>query len=133
MQFVPFARQLRRKLTDAERRLWTCLRSRQFQGYKFRRQQPLGPYIVDFCCFEHRLVVELDGGQHTQQREADAQRTSFLKCQGFEVIRFWDNDVLNNLNDVLEAITLKLKTPSPSPLPSREREAHTHTKVESIR
>ncbi len=87
------------------------LRDRQVDQAKFRRQYPIGPYIVDFCCVERRLIVELDGGQHADTVEADEQRTNYLKRQGFRVVRFWDNDVLNNMDGVLEAIFEQLQSP----------------------
>ena len=82
------ARQLRKNPTEAERVLWQHLRLRQLEGYKFRRQQPIGQYIVDFVCFEHRLVIELDGGQHSQQNSYDSQRAAWMERQGFRVLRF---------------------------------------------
>jgi|SRR5581483_5110334 len=115
-----FARTLRRNQTDAEKRLWRCLRAREFQGVKFRRQQPLGPYVADFCSFDEKVVVELDGGQHALKREKDAKRTEYLKQSGFKVIRVWDNEVLANLEGVLEHIRQSLdKHPSPRPSPAR--------------
>lgn len=84
-----YARQLRRSQTDAERKLWTRLRARQVNGLKFRRQHPIGRYIVDFCCPEHQLVVELDGGHHARQARADEHRTKFLVQLGYRVLRFW--------------------------------------------
>jgi adenine-specific DNA-methyltransferase len=101
-----FARQLRRDQTDAERRLWHLLRGRRFRGLRFRRQHPVGPYFADFACLEIGLVIELDGSQHAaiHARVYDGKRTAFLCKQGFEVIRFWDNDVLNNTQGVLQAI-----------------------------
>lgn len=93
------SRKLRRNSTDAEKKLWPHLRNRQLGGAKFRRQVELGPYIVDLVCLEARLIVELDGGQHTV--ETDAKRTAFLERQGFRVIRFWNNDVLLNMEGVL--------------------------------
>lgn len=98
------ARQLRRDLTDAERRLWSRLRYLQFNGLRFRRQAPIGPYIADFVCFSERLVIEVDGGQHAVRKHHDALRTAWLKTQGFRVMRFWNNDVLRNTNGVLETI-----------------------------
>ncbi len=92
-----FARQLRKNLTDTERLLWQLLRAGRFAGSKFKRQQPLGGYIVDFFCFESRLIIELDGGQHADQEEADKIRDQWLKSQGFQVLRFWNNEVLTNL------------------------------------
>ena len=121
-----FARQLRRDMPIAEKRLWRQLRSRQFEGYKFRRQYPVGKYIADFCCFERRLIVELDGGQHSDHKlkQGDGERTQYLSEHGFRVIRFWDNDVLSNEEGVLTNILNALKTqllpslrPSPQPSP----------------
>ena len=100
------ARRLRKNPTEAERLLWQHLRLRQFGGHKFRRQQPLGRYIVDFVCLERRLVVEVDGGQHSEQGQAayDAQRSVWLQQEGFRVLRFWDHEVLRQLEAVKEAI-----------------------------
>ena len=84
-------RELRKNPTEAERSLWKELRFRQIGGYKFRRQQPLGDYIVDFVCFEKRLVVEVDGKQHSEQIEHDFKRDEWLKAQGFFILRFWNN------------------------------------------
>jgi very-short-patch-repair endonuclease len=100
------ARRLRKNLTDAERTVWAALRSRQFGGYKFRRQQPIGLYIVDFVCFENKLIIELDGGHHDQveQAEYDAVRTAWLEAQGYRVLRFWNNQVLAEPNAVKAAI-----------------------------
>lgn len=98
------ARELRQNMTLAERRLWQYLRSRQLNGIKFRRQQTIGSYIVDFVCMEHRLVVELDGGQHAEQIEYDNKRTEFLNSQGYRVVRFWNNEVLQQTEVVLDKI-----------------------------
>jgi len=111
----PHAAQLRRDATDAEAALWLELRGRRLQGFKFKRQWTLGVYIVDFCCLERRLVVELDGGQHNEAR--DARRTAWLEGLGFRVIRFWNNDVLANLEGALHTIVMALKEASPQPLP----------------
>ncbi|MEW6248864.1 MAG: endonuclease domain-containing protein [Nitrospirota bacterium] len=116
-----FARTLRRNQTDVERVLWRNLRSRQFQGLKFRRQHPIGPYIVDFCCPERFVVIELDGGHHSDQEQADRQRTAFLEAKGFRVLRYWDNDVMRNLGGVLEDIGQAMSNPHPGPLPRRAR------------
>jgi very-short-patch-repair endonuclease len=89
-------------MTDAERTLWKALRDRQLDGHKFRRQHPIGPYILDFFCEERRLAIEVDGGQHTAER--DAPRTAWLAGHGIRILRFWNNDVLNNLPGVLETI-----------------------------
>ena len=97
-----YARDLRKNLTDAERRLWSRLRLRQIGGQKFRRQHPIGPYIVDFVCLEHRLIVEVDGSQHLDG--ADAERDAWLVSQGCKVLRFWDNQVLTETVAVAEAI-----------------------------
>jgi very-short-patch-repair endonuclease len=102
------ARKLRKELTDAEQALWQRLRYKQLDGHKFRRQQPLGPYIVDFACFEKRLVIEVDGGQHAEKPLIDAKRTAWLTSQGFRVVRFWNNDVLNSIESVLAVIQEKL-------------------------
>jgi len=113
------SRSLRREMTDAEKLLWRHLRMKQLGGYKFRRQHPLGNYIVDFVCLEAVLVVEVDGGQHAESAESDAIRTQWLEAQGLYVIRFWNNEVLNNIEGVKLAIwnyLSKLQPPSqPSP------------------
>jgi very-short-patch-repair endonuclease len=115
-----FARTLRRNQTEAEKRIWRCLRSREFQGIKFRRQQPLGPYVADFCSFRNKIVIELDGGQHASAQEKDATRTEYLQRSGFQVIRVWDNEVLKNIEGVLEYIRQRLNQhPSPRPSPAR--------------
>jgi very-short-patch-repair endonuclease len=98
------AKELRNNPTEAERILWQHLRLRQFSGYKFRRQQPLGNYIVDFVCLGKRLVVEVDGGQHTSQHSYDERRDAWLQQQGFRVLRFWNNEVLQNVEGVKGAI-----------------------------
>ncbi len=98
------ARDLRKNLTDAERRLWQKLKRRQIATAKFRRQQPIGPYIVDFVCFEHRVIVEVDGGQHAEQVAYDEQRSGWLEAQGYRVFRFWNNDVLANTEAVAQSI-----------------------------
>ena len=106
------ARHLRSNPTDAERFLWRHLRLRQFGGYKFRRQRPVGPYIVDFVCLEKRVVIEVDGGQHSERRSHDARRDAWLNKEGFTVLRFWDHQVLKQVDDVKQAIWEALKTPS---------------------
>ncbi|MEX1107731.1 MAG: DUF559 domain-containing protein [Dongiaceae bacterium] len=98
------ARELRRNSTDVERVLWRRLRHRQFLGLKFRRQHPVGPYVTDFYCEALHLVIELDGGQHTTNAMADARRTAFLESKELTVIRFWNNDVLKNVDGVLESL-----------------------------
>jgi very-short-patch-repair endonuclease len=98
------ARKLRKNLTDAERRLWQKLKRRQVATVKFRRQQPIGPYIVDFVCFECRVIVEVDGGQHAERIPYDEKRTRWLEAQGYRVLRFWNNDVLNNSEAAVQII-----------------------------
>lgn len=91
-------------MTDAERKLWNHLRNRQLGGLKFRRQHPIGKYVVDFICFEKDIVIEVDGSQHLENRIYDAERTECLEKQGFKVIRIWNNDVLNEIEAVLEEL-----------------------------
>jgi len=100
----PFVKSLRRHATDAERLLWFHLRDRRFFNYKFRRQVPIGSYVVDFLCVEKRLVIELDGGQHAERVEYDEKRTAYLQGHKLQVVRFWNNDVLKNVNGVLLVI-----------------------------
>ena len=113
----PHAATLRRNMTDAERTLWFELRGRRLAGYKFKRQWTIEPYVADFCCIERRLVVEVDGGQH--DNIADCVRTTVLRSLGYRVIRFWNHDVLSNLDGVLGAIigALEEQDPHPNPLP----------------
>lgn len=105
-RLTPVARILRRERTEAEARLWRYLRNRQMAGAKFRFQVPVGPYVADFLCVEVKLIVELDGGQHNVQIEKDAARTRALEAAGYNVIRFWNEDVLATTEDVLEMIRL---------------------------
>ena len=98
------ARALRKRLTDAERLLWRHLRNRELGGWKFRRQYPVGPFIVDFICVEKNLVIEVDGGQHAENEEPDLQRSAYLNKMGYRVCRFWNNQVLQETEGVLEAI-----------------------------
>ena len=99
-----FARKLRRDSTDIEKKFWALLRDRRFQNFKFRRQQIMGKYVVDFVCHERTLIIELDGGQHAEREAHDQLRTQFLESQGYQVLRFWDNDALRNQDGVLETI-----------------------------
>ena len=112
------AKNLRRGSTDAERKLWGHLRAKRLNGAKFRRQEQIGDYIVDFVCFSRRLVIEVDGSQHFESAE-DTVRDAWLKLKGFEVLRFWNNDVLQNEDGVLAAILAALETPLPNPSPTR--------------
>ena len=101
---IAAARALRTNSTDVENLLWRQLRRKQFAGLKFKRQQPIDNYIVDFVCFEKRVVIEVDGGQHASERDKDAQRGEYLIRNGFKVLRFWNNEVLQNMDGVLEVI-----------------------------
>ena len=102
------ARDLRRNQTSAEELLWARLRNRQLEGYKFRRQVPLGRFIVDFACYDARLVVEVDGGQHAERTSEDLARTAWLESRGFRVLRFWNNEVMENPDGVLVRILEEL-------------------------
>ncbi|WP_304070104.1 endonuclease domain-containing protein [Maricaulis maris] len=99
-----FARRMRTAQTPAEARLWSRLRNRKLTGAKFRRQIPIGPYIVDFVCFEARLIIEADGGQHADLEPEDAERTAWLEAQGFTVLRFWNRHILKRTDAVMEVI-----------------------------
>ena len=102
------ARALRIGMTDAERKLWYALRDRRFAGFKFRRQVPLGPFIADFVCFEKRLVIEVDGGQHAVS-SPDRRRDRWFAANDFRVMRFWNNEVLSNLESVMTVLAQALK------------------------
>lgn len=102
------ARNLRKRSSDAERLLWFYLRDRRIEGYKFRRQYIIGPFIVDFVCLEKKLVIEVDGGQHAEMMDEDFKRTEFLNNQGYTGLRFWSNEVLKETNSVLELISSHL-------------------------
>jgi very-short-patch-repair endonuclease len=104
-----FARALRKRSTDAEKLLWSRLRGRRFDGIKFKRQVPIGSYIADFVALDLKLIIELDGGQHAQRAEQDAERTRILEQWGYHVVRFWNNDVLGNIDGVLETIMQELQ------------------------
>ena len=108
------ARNLRRQQTDVETKLWMRLRDRQLCGAKFRRQHPIGPYIVDFCCPDRGLIVELDGGQHAEKVSADQVRTDFLEADGYHVVRFWNHQVQDQMEAILEEIVRLLSDPHPS-------------------
>ena len=109
------ARALRREMTEAERCLWYQLRAHRFMGLKFKRQKPLGRYIVDFVCLEIGLIIELDGGQHAEQLAYDQRRDFWLKEKGFIVLRFWNHDVLLQTDAVLERLRLWVEQKQPSP------------------
>jgi very-short-patch-repair endonuclease len=108
-RLTPVARRLTRQRTDAEMLLWSRLRGRRLDGYKFVEQCPIGPHVADFACRKARLVVELDGGQYATSVDADAECTRVIESFGYAVIRFWNNDVLENTDGVLEAILCQLR------------------------
>lgn len=108
-----FARSLRREMTDAERHLWRALRQRSIDGFKFRRQHVIGEFVVDFVCLERMLVLEIDGGQHAEAVQYDESRSASIKRDGFRVLRFWNNEILENLEGVLEVISQALREMEP--------------------
>ena len=105
-------------MTEAEKRLWFYLKNKQI-GHKFRRQEPIGKYIVDFVCYDLKLIIELDGGQHTEEK--DRTRSLFFTTQGFKILRFWNNDVIDNISGVMDEILASLP-PHPDLLPQGEKE-----------
>lgn len=109
---IAIAQKLRKNSTDTEKYLWKYLRGKQLEGFNFRRQHPFGRYIVDFVNLERKIIIEVDGGQHLENKK-DKLRDKWLKEQGYEVLRFWDNEVLTNIKSVLEVIRGKLLSPSP--------------------
>jgi len=128
MKQLDFARQLRIKQTDTENLLWSRLRAHRLFGLKFRRQQPISEYVVDFLCPEKKLIVELDGGQHQERAGYDAARDAWLKSEGYTVLRYWNNEVKGNLEGVLEDIgrvagVFAEAPPSPQPLSPQGRGA----------
>jgi len=123
-RLVKFAKSMRRQPTNAEAVMWAALRGARLQGFKFKRQQPIGAYIVDFVCFELGLIIEIDGGQHAEDVSADQHRSRWLQSQGFGVLRFWNNEVIERRDDVLESIIRALREyPSPQPLSHKGRGA----------
>ncbi len=124
---VPHARKLRREVTHAERKLWQHLRLLRTDGAHFRRQASIGPYFADFACHRLRVVIELDGGQHGESGgvERDKRRTVYLEQQGYRVLRFWNNDVLSNVEGVMECVQAAVRdaAPPPTPAPSPPRSA----------
>jgi len=114
MQLLNRAKTLRINQTEAEQRLWYQLRANRFMGMKFKRQKPIGNYIADFVCYEHNLIIEVDGGQHQDNIDYDQRRDKWLQEHGYTVLRFWNNDVLQQIESVLEAIRIALlQTPKP--------------------
>ncbi len=105
-KIAKFARELRKNMTSQEQKLWKILKNKSFYGYRFRRQYPIGSYIVDFICREKKLVIEIDGGQHNQNDdiEYDKKRTIYLNSLGYKVIRFWNNDIDKNIVGVYEEL-----------------------------
>ncbi|MGB8646910.1 MAG: endonuclease domain-containing protein [Anaerolineae bacterium] len=124
-----FARDLRKEMTPAEGKLWARLRNHQLDGLHFRRQHALGPYIADFICTAARLIVEIDGDSHAEQVEQDEARTEWLSARGYRVIRFWNHEIMRNIDGVLESIRMtcgSAEPPPPQPSPAeRERESDT--------
>ena len=115
------SRRLRNEMTEAEKKLWYYLRQWQLKGFKFRRQHPIGPYIADFACIRCKLVIELDGGQHALQQQHDKKRDAFIQKKGYRVVRFWNTDVLQSIDGVVEVITRLLNDPLlTSPLQGEE-------------
>ena len=108
------AGELRKELTTAERKLWAYLRGDQLNGINFRRQHAIGKYVTDFCSPKAKLIIELDGSQHLEQEEYDEERTNYLESQGYKVIRFWNDQVLNDMDGVIRAILLWMEPESHS-------------------
>jgi len=121
------SRELRANATSAERLLWRYIRNRQLGGTRFNQQVPIGPYICDFVARTPKLIIELDGGQHAMAEKQDAKRTTFLQQRGYRVLRFWNNDVIANVEGVLGVISEALNNiPSPNPSRSREGDRQEH-------
>ena len=117
MTLLSRAKKLRTEQTIIEQRLWYHLRAHRFMELKFKRQKPIGHYIVDFVCIEHRLIIEIDGGQHAEQVKYDQVRDDWLRSQGYTVLRFWNNEVLQQMENVLEQIRIQVLPSLPTPLP----------------
>lgn len=115
---MPLAKRMRREPTETEAKLWSMLRGQRLAGMKFKRQEQVGDYIVDFVCFGSRLIVEADGSQHAENA-ADTARDSWLQAQGFRVLRFWNNDILGNPDGVARVILDAAQPPLPNPSPAR--------------
>ncbi len=109
------AKKLRQVMTEAEKHMWYHLRAHRLLGFKFKRQKPIGPYVVDFACPALRLVIEIDGGQHSIDADEDSIRDRWLRKHGYTVLRFWNNEVMENLEGVMEAIASAASPDSPSP------------------
>jgi very-short-patch-repair endonuclease len=131
INFTQRAKGLRRNQTDAEKLLWRHLRNRGLRGTKFRRQYVIGKYIVDFVCIECELILEIDGGQHAEQQGYDETRTRYLEQQGFQVMRFWNNEVLCETEGVLGMIEdFLINNPSPQPSPLGGESEQNGAKIE---
>ena len=117
-RIVAVARKLRRTSTDVERKLWHRIRDKQVEDFRFRRQRPIGKYIVDFICLDAKLIIELDGGQHADSVVLDEKRTVFLESLGYQVIRFWNNEVIENMDGVLARIQEELLRARANPTPA---------------
>lgn len=116
------SRQLRKNITNQERKLWNIIRNRQFFNFRFRRQFPIGNYIVDFVCREKKIVIEVDGGQHNEKNniDYDNMRSEYLALEGFKVVRFWNNDIDNNIDGVYEKLKEVFEITPSQPSPSGE-------------
>ena len=114
-RIVAAARKLRRTSTDVERKLWHRIRDKQMDNFRFRRQRPIGKYIVDFICLDAKLIIELDGGQHAENGAYDDKRTAFLVSLGYRVLRFWNNEVIENIDGVLERLGDELLVANANP------------------
>ena len=116
------SRQLRKNMTNQEKKLWSIIRNRQFFGLRFRRQFPIGNYIVDFICREKKIIIEIDGGQHNepQNTDYDISRTKFLYSSGYKVVRFWNNEINDNIDGVYEKLKEVFEITPPQPSPSVE-------------
>jgi very-short-patch-repair endonuclease len=112
---ISLSRNLRKRQTDAENIIWRHLRRKQVEGLRFRRQHPIGRYIVDFVCLEKQLILEIDGGQHAIEIDKDHNRDKWLLAEGYRILRFWNNDVFENLPGVLETIRLNCLNQNDSP------------------
>ena len=117
-------RRLRSSMTDAELRLWRCLRRRQMSGFKFRRQHPFGDYIIDFVCLEAMLAIEADGSQHDMQQSKDSVRTEYLKRARFRVLRFWNSEVMSDIDSIAQVIWRELQMVGPATIPAFSTHPH---------
>lgn len=132
MSILDNAKSLRSNQTDAEQKPWYHLRAHRFMGRKFKRQKPIGRYVVDFVCVEEKLIIELDGGQHAENVEYDRVRDSWLRNEGYTVLRFWNNEMMNEMEGVLERIRLALIQDTLSPSPSDETTSHSTKHDKSV-